>query len=270
VNYAGQGAAIDSASALGNVAPGSWDVVTVSVVSHGHDRYLPLLLNGLARTGGGAIRRVSLVHNLKPSVLLANGNHSWPFELTETVNHAPLGFGANHNRSFQTVDTPFFCVLNPDIAFAEGTSIWESLVSAAGQPRVGCAYPELRNLDGTRQDNARSVPTPLALVRRRLFHHDELRIDWASAAFWMLKSQAFRELDGFDERYHMYCEDVDFCLRMQLAGWQLRGASDVHAIHDAHRSSHLNMRYLGWHLASLLRLWAGAPLRRFVMKSGSV
>jgi hypothetical protein len=27
---------------------------------------------------------------------------------------------------------------------------------------------------------------------------------------------------GFDERYYLYLEDADLCLRMQLAGWRIR------------------------------------------------
>ena len=33
------------------------------------------------------------------------------------------------------------------------------------------------------------------------------------AAFLLLRREAYAEVGGFDERYHMYCEDVDLCLR---------------------------------------------------------
>ena len=81
-------------------APGDLRPITVSIVSHGHDRYLPPLLAQIATTGTSVVEHVLLVHNLPPTALLSTGQQTWPFGLTETVNDRPAGFGANHNRSF--------------------------------------------------------------------------------------------------------------------------------------------------------------------------
>ena len=70
-----------------------------------------------------------------------------------------------------------------------------------------------------------------------------------------MHAQAWRELGGFDTRYFMYGEDVDFCLRLQLAGWRLARAGGASVIHAAQRVSHRSGRHLAWHLRSLLRLW---------------
>jgi GT2 family glycosyltransferase len=71
----------------------------------------------------------------------------------------------------------------------------------------------------------------------------------------LLRSDAYRMVGGFDERYHLYCEDVDLCLRLRVAGWSLRQVESATVIHAAQRASHRSLPYLGWHVSSLLKLW---------------
>ena len=122
-----------------------------------------------------------------------------------------------------------------------------------------------RNADGSLQDSERQTITPWALVRRRLLGRPETRVDWVNAAFWLLPRPVFAQLRGFDERFYLYCEDTDFCLRLQLAGWQMCKA-DAHAVHDARRASLKSGRFLRWHLQSLARLWLGPVQRRYLKK----
>lgn len=235
--------------------------VTVSIVSHEHDRLIEKLMAQLCDVHGGLIAHVVLTHNLRagPVPTPAEG---WPFKLTQVFNETPAGFGTNHNRAFELSRTQFFCVLNPDIELCD-PSVWPRLLQCMSDPDVGCAYPSLLNADGTQQENEREVVTPFALVRRHVLKSPQRRADWASAAFWLVSARAWRSLGGFDEGYYMYCEDVDFCLRLQMAGWKLARA-DATAIHYAGWSSRQIGTYLAWHLSSLVRLWMQPTLRRYL------
>lgn len=234
--------------------------LTLSVISHGHEDCLRTLLTQLARTAdGGALQHVIVTHNL-PAAPLAIPTDGWPFRLTERHNPQPAGFGTNHNRAFALCDTPFFGVLNPDLEDLT-EQLWPRLLAVAALPGVGCAYPLLRNLDGSVQDSERAVPTPLSLWRRYTRRRPERR-DWVNAACWVLRSEVWQQLGGFDEGYFLYCEDVDFCLRLQLAGYRLERAA-TELTHHAQRSSHRRLRYVALHLGSLWRLWRTAPFYRF-------
>ena len=241
-------------------------VLTVSVISHGHDACLHTLLAQLARApGAGLLQHVIVTHNL-PAAALKAPPAGWPFRLTELHNPQPIGFGSNHNRAFERSDTPYFGVLNPDLEDLPD-ELWPQLLQTASRPEVGCAYPVLQNLDGTVQDSERAVPTPLSLIRRYSDRPPEQR-DWVNAACWVLRAEVWRRLGGFDEGYFLYCEDVDFCLRLQLSGLQLARADGARLTHHAQRSSHRQLRYISLHLKSLLRLWTTAPLYRYLRALG--
>lgn len=243
-------------------------LITVSVVSHGHDAWLPPLLNDLAAVSDGWVRRVVVTHNLSGPALPKQG---WPFELVELHNPRPLGFGANHNQALAQADTPFVCVLNPDMRLIDPL-LWPQMLAVAAAPRVGAVTATLLNADGSVQDNQRALVTPWSLFCRRVLRRPERQVDWYSASFLLLPTAAYREVGGFDERYHMYCEDVDVCLRLQLAGWRLARAP-AKAQHHAQRDSLRRWQPLSWHVRSLLRLWCSVAFwrywwRRSALRSG--
>ena len=210
------------------------------------------------------VAHLVVTHNLPAPPLLAPAG-GWPFRLSEIFNTQPAGFAANHNRAFERCNTDCFCVLNPDIELTD-PAVWSRLVDAAMQPGTGCAYPVLRDLDGGEQDNEREAVTPLALVRRHVLRRPQARTDWVSGAFWLVPSHAWRAIGGLDEGYFLYCEDTDFCLRLQLAGFRLQRVR-AEARHAAARASRTPGLRMAWHVRSLLRLWLRPPLWRFLGSS---
>jgi GT2 family glycosyltransferase len=240
--------------------------ITVSVVSHGHAEMVSRLLAQMCETHAGWIGHCIVTHNI-PEPALQAPPQGWPFQFTERFNSAPAGFGANHNRAFEHCDSELFCVLNPDVELA-GPAPWAVLAEQARLAGTGLAYPALLNADGSRQDNEREAVTPAALLRRHLLKQPQRRVDWVSAAFWLVPAAVYRRLGGFDESFFMYCEDTDFCLRLALAGLALRRA-DARVLHHARRGSRGPGRQLAWHLYSLLRLWSGRVLWRYLRLSWS-
>lgn len=238
------------------------DGIAVSLVSHGQTALVEQLLDQIAAQRDPLVRQVIVTHNLAATPLPTPVG-GWPFRLIEIFNEHPAGFGTNHNRAFERCECPYFCVLNPDIHLLDD-SIWTRLVEAVQQPAVGCAYPMLLESDGSPQDHEREAVTPLALWRRHVLKRPQQQTDWVSAAFWVVPSHVWRRLGGLDEGFRMYCEDTDFCLRLQLAGWKLARA-EAAATHAAARASRRPGPAMAWHMRSLVRLWLRPPLWRFLM-----
>ena len=236
--------------------------LVVSVVSHGHGPAVQPLLWALAagvQAQASGVCRVVLTLNVpEPEPVPPLGG--WPFVLQIVHNSQPLGFGANHNRALAEAMEPFVCVLNPDVVLTDGDP-FAALVLAAAMPGTGCAYPVQVDAQGRVQDSERALPTPRALWRRRALGRQEVRVDWVNAACLVLPQPVWQAVGGFDESYFMYCEDVDLCLRVRLAGLALVRAP-VQIEHSGQRASHRRWAHLRWHIGSLLRLWRSPVYRQ--------
>ena len=244
--------------------------ITVSIVSHGHGAELGRLLADLSVLREPGLRRVIVTLNLPdPGLQVSMRQRTWPFDLQWIDNARPLGFGANHNRAFEHDErqgpSVLFAVLNPDLRLRANpfAALTTALQADAG---AGLAYPVQRDAAGRLQDHERRLPTPARLLARYLLRRkhevgEGETPDWVNAAFLLLRREAYAEVGGFDERYHMYCEDVDLCLRLRGGGWRLARADAAVVEHAARRGSHRQWRHLGWHLRSLWRLWRSPAWR---------
>jgi GT2 family glycosyltransferase len=231
--------------------------VTVSIVSHGHGAMIAALLADLAAHCGAGIN-VILTFNIPESTAL--GDAALPYPLKVIRNAAPRGFGANHDAAFRECSDGYFCVLNPDIRIDRNP--FPALVDELRAVGVGVAAPKILNPAGTIEDSARRFPTTGFLVRKLLGRSTDLDYDigqgaispdWVAGMFMLFRTPVFAQLQGFDERYFLYYEDVDLCRRLRKLGYEVRLVPSVSAIHDARRDSHRTLRHLRWHLASVLR-----------------
>lgn len=244
--------------------PGTFDgayqrKLVVSLVSHGHGAMVQRLLLQLAHCAPQTVARVVLTQNFPEAEPVAPLS-GWPFKLELLRNAEPLGFGQNHNRALLDAREPFVCVLNPDVVLLGDSDPFAAMVRCAALSQVGCAYPGQTGARGENQDNEREWPTPTALLRRWVLRHKETRADWVSAACLVVPLGAWRQLNGFDTKYFMYCEDVDLCLRIRIAGWSLARANAT-VEHTGQRASHKKWRHFAWHVTALLRLWASPAYR---------
>lgn len=241
--------------------------VTISIVSHGQMYLvLPLLqdLNAIHHT-----TPLHVVLTLNVPEALPCEPEDFAFSMQVVRNPQPLGFGANHNRAFPQVQGDFFCVLNPDIRIAHNP--FPDLIKACAAPSIGLVAPAIHSPSGQLEDSARKFPTPWRIAHRVLTRRRSrdyaapttaLHPDWVAGMFLLLRTTVYRQLGGFDERYFLYCEDVDLCARARLAGLDVVQLALPGVVHNAQRASHRNPQYRRWHLGSMLRFFAsGAFLR---------
>lgn len=233
-------------------------LITVSVVSHGHGEDILHLLADMAAFGEQRVAEVVVTINMPERTLFDRvAAHDWPFKVRLVQNPKPLGYGANHNQAFAQCQTPFFCVVNPDIRLARDP--FASLLQVLQAPDAGCAYPwHIARHAESPMDPARELPTPQSLLHRytaALLPHHCRPSCWVNGAFLLFKTSAYRQIGGFDAGYFMYCEDVDICLRLQQSGWRLVGVPEAVVQHRASHASRRSLRHLRWHLQSLKRLW---------------
>ncbi|KDP87531.1 glycosyltransferase [Cupriavidus basilensis] len=242
--------------------------ITFSIVSHGQSALLPPLLEQLQALSATMPMQVIVTENIPDSRPALRDCPGCP--ILWKVNSQPKGFGANHNAAFRDCRTPLFMVLNPDVRFPPDTGL-DALVAQISE-HPGVAGPRVLSPDGRVEDSARRVPGLLRLVLRRLRGVSEpdygvgvpvQQVDWIAGMCMLFDSASFKAVGGFDERYHLYCEDIDVCLRLHRLGRSVAWVQSAQVIHDAQRQSHRDRRYLNWHVKSLARLMTSASYWSF-------
>jgi N-acetylglucosaminyl-diphospho-decaprenol L-rhamnosyltransferase len=150
-----------------------------------------------------------------------------------------VGYARGANLGIATTDAPVVAVLNGDLELKPGVAA-AMLDALAADPRLGAVGPRVLNVDGSTYPSARSDPglfvalahAVLGLVWRtnpwtRRYRQldvdpDEPRtVDWVSGTAIWLRREALDDVGGWDERYFMYMEDFDLCLRLRRAGWRI-------------------------------------------------
>lgn len=69
----------------------------------------------------------------------------------------------------------------------------------------------------------------------------------------LFQAEDYKRVKGFDEGFFLYYEDVDICARLWKAGCRVLACPKAQVVHDARRASHRNLRYMRWHVSSVVR-----------------
>ena len=250
----------DSAAA-GNDAPLAVVTVTFSPGKH---------LAGLVDTLGGATARDTLLicadNGSTDGVPQAMAARRGDVEFMPTGGN--IGYGAAINaaarhlaaaRRAGEIDGEYFLIVNPDVEFSPG-SLDALLNCAADHPRAGAVGPRIEELDGTAYPSAREVPTLVTGIGHAVLYPvwpgnpfskaykagENLATvrpaGWLSGSCLLVRWDAFGAIGGFDERYFMYFEDIDFGDRLSRAGWDNIFCPDSVIFHDQGHSAKKHSR----------------------------
>lgn len=232
--------------------------VTVSVVSHGQGHWVRPLLEQIDSWCGAHVTRAIVTQNLAVSDTQDLAPRRFPIHHRQ--NPVPLGFGANHNAAFRQCDTEWFLVINPDVLIDSDVL---GALTQCEDPSVGLIAPSVWEPGSGHATQERGVITPWEVFAGRILGRNAPKdVLWFPGMFMLFRSEAFASVGGFDERFHMYCEDYDICARLRRTNWKLLRKSETHVTHLAQRDSHIHIQYLFWHLKSLARLWLSTAFWR--------
>lgn len=226
--------------------------IHIVIVNWNTGDYLRECLASIAATRNATftIERVTVVDNASSDgSMTALEASALPLELVH--NRDNVGFAAACNQGATGSRADYLLFLNPDTrlfpdtlstatAFmgsgdAAGIGICGAqIIDDEGRPAISCArFPSLRVMFGKMTGLHRVLPTVFP------GHHltptetaDSRLVDQVIGAFFFVRSDLFTRLGGFDERYFLYFEEVDFSLRAREAGalsYFLKPATVFHA-----------------------------------------
>lgn len=229
-------------------------MIAVSIVSHGHGSMVEKLIEALFECP--EVRQIIVIRNVPEPLGIIRDDRVLMID-----NVAPKGFGANHNAAFSSCKQPFFCPLNPDIELPENP--FPYLLECIVRSGAALVAPLIVSPGGSIEDSMRQFPTLRLLLSKALGGADgryeiaagqpDFCPEWVAGMFMLFRSEDFARLNGFDESFFLYYEDVDICVRTWQQGLKLTACPRVNVIHDARRDSRRSWRHMRWHLASMGR-----------------
>lgn len=176
------------------------------------------------------------------------------------LNEENVGFSAANNQGIRAAAKfapQTYFLLNPDTVL-HGGALSTLLKALQSLPIAGMVGPRLIYGNGRFQHSAFRFPGLMQLLfdlfpmPARLYEsrwngrypqpqfrpdHDPFPVDFTLGAAMLIRADVVEATEGFDETFHMYCEEIDWCWRIRQAGWEIYAVPAAEIVHFGGESS---------------------------------
>lgn len=179
------------------------------------------------------------------------------------------GFSVANNKVLNEFRDDYCLLLNPDTEMRPGV-IRHLLLEMEGMSDVGLMGCRLITANGTFDHAAkRRIPTPFTAFSYLLNRNGNSAylapevgefmladVEAINGAFMLARRSAVHDVGGLDERYWMYAEDLDWCVRMRKSGWRVMYDGRVTCVHlKGGVSGRARSPKLNWHFHRSMHLF---------------
>lgn len=155
------------------------------------------------------------------------------------------GFALGYNKALEQVEAEYFVLLNSDVELSDGW-LYPLVAYMDEHPEVAVCGPKILDYkDKTKFEYAGAAggfvdKYAYPFCRGRMFNTleaDEGQYNtnaeclWVSGACLLTRARVFRELGGLDARFFAHMEEIDYCWRVNNAGYKVVAISDSVVYH---------------------------------------
>ena len=234
--------------------------LSVIIVSYNVEHFLHLCLESVYAATKNICAEVIVIDNASSDKSVDMVNKKFP-STRVIANVDNLGFGKANNQAAKLAKGRFLCILNPDTVVSQNT--FEQFITLhESNPNLGISGPQLT--DGTGQfllESKRGLPSIRAVLTKslglfklspslfgqyynlRLPQNESGKTDVLVGAFMFMRKHLYEQLDGFDENFFMYGEDIDISFRSLKLGMTNFYLSNTNVIHFKGESTPKNKTY---------------------------
>lgn len=246
-------------------------MISVSIVLYNHSfEDIANLIQTLCRDRN--IETIYLIDN-SSSKILTNIPENVNSKIEYVFGQGNIGFGAGHNIGIQrsiVKGVNYHLIVNPDIIMEDGT-LSELLAFMEDHHEIGLVMPNIKYPDGQTQHLCKLLATPIDLIGRRFIpfkkwneerniryelrftNYDRImQIPSLSGCFMLVRTTILERVNGFDERFFLYCEDFDLCRRIGKVS-QTVFNPEVSVTHNYEKGSYKSKRLLFLHIISAIK-----------------
>lgn len=200
-------------------------------------------------SAGVGLRQVVIVDNASQDGSADGLSHA-ALPLILERNSVNRGFAAACNQGALRGSSDYLLFLNPDTRLFRGSlAVPLRMLSDPANSGVAVAGIQLVDEDGGIMRSCVRFPTARlwaswALGLDRVWpsavpsfflplnaHRQSMDVDQVMGAFFLVRRRVWKELRGFDERFFVYFEELDFSLRVRRAGYRSRFVAEARALH---------------------------------------
>mgnify|MGYP003292569965 CR=1 FL=1 len=166
------------------------------------------------------------------------------------LNHENVGFAKACNQGARLAKGDYLLFLNPDTILQTDT-IEKSIISykEMEQEGIGALGVQIRDIENNIMRTCSRFPSNFYFlmkclgINRLILKWNQFMVEWdhmnsqnvdeVMGAYFLVSTKIFNELNGFDERFFVYYDEVDFCYRLVEQGYHSYFCSDTYITHDA-------------------------------------
>lgn len=216
--------------------------VSIIILTYNSSRFIEGLLESLKEFGKGS--QILVVDNNSNDETVKIAKKFDYVQVIETKKN--LGFAKGINFGSKKAKNKYLLFINPDATFEDGEM--SDLVSYLKQnERIGVIGGKMIGNNKKPEHSAGKFFNLPELFLMTLgldelfgvrFSPNKFRkVDFVSGGFMMVRADLFKRLDGFDENFFMYVEDMEFCYRVKKSGYNVYFTPDVTISHAGQGSS---------------------------------
>ncbi|WP_353164631.1 glycosyltransferase [Empedobacter brevis] len=235
--------------------------LSILIVTHNHGDYIENLLNSLEKFNYKNVYICDAASRDKTTDILKSSIYSSHVFYKKKLE----GFSKNNNdliRKFK-LNSKYYLLLNPDLYFEEDF-IKVLFNKMETDNTIGITTPLINYPDGTIQVTWKKFPSVYQVIKKRMGiikATEEIQVksgelDWCLGACMLISNQLLKEEGNLlDERYRLYCEDVDICFEAKIRKLKVVGVEDVKAYHHLNElsSKRIWSKYNLWNIQSILK-----------------
>lgn len=208
--------------------------LSIIILNYNVRYFLELCLQSVVRATANLDAEIIVVDNNSPDDSCAMVKRKFP-HIHLIKNKENIGFAKANNQAVAIAKGKYVCILNPDTVVSE-TTFENCLKKAKNLPNLGVMGVQL--LDGKGKflpESKRNLPTPKVSLFKvfgaqfsqiapyystHIAKDDEGEVSILVGAFMFVEKIKYIKAGGFDERYFMYGEDIDFSYTMEQLGYK--------------------------------------------------
>jgi len=224
--------------------------VSVIIVNYRTPDYTIKAIESVVRNCPGLSREIIVVDNASNDDSIKRILSCWRDNIILIQNQENVGFAKANNQGMQIARGRYYFLLNSDAEVLKN-GIEQMIKYANEYPDIGILGCTVLSADGHQQFSCWKKYTVWYLFLRALYLYRIIPDGWlgnvnlnqygrpvnntnvevVSGCVMLVRRDAVDRVGMFDERFFMYCEDMDWCIRMNQSGYRVHFQAEPRIIH---------------------------------------